>query len=163
MDQLARFLADSIAPPPRTKRWHGAPTASGAVARLSPAEALWRPARGRKCVWELVLHLAYWRYAVLRHVAESEPAKFPRSPSNWPRLPRVPDEAAWSADRRLLSGYEAALAVAARRLDEAELSQISPIGRHHTRRDLLMGVALHDAHHVGQIQLMKKLMPDRAR
>ena len=160
MDQLACFLADSITPPPRTKRWHGAPTASGAVARLSPSEALWRPAPKRKCIWELVLHIAYWRHAVVRHFLHGAPHVFPRSPSNWPRLPACPDEAAWRADRNLLAASERAIADAVRELDARELSQVSPVGRHYTRGELAMGVALHDAHHVGQIQLMKRLLKE---
>ncbi len=163
MDQLARFLADSISPPPRTRRWHGAPTASGAVARLSPAEALWRPAPKRKCIWELVLHIAYWRHAVVRHLLACEPPRFPRSPSNWPRLPARTDAAAWRADRELLSASERDVVEALRGLDAQELARISPVGRHFTRGELAMGVALHDAHHVGQIQLIKKLMKDARR
>ena len=40
------------------RAWHGTPLA-GALRRVSVAEALWRPRRGRHDIWEVVLHAAY--------------------------------------------------------------------------------------------------------
>ena len=56
-------------------------------------QALWRPAPGRKCIWDLVVHIAYWKYTVRRHLAGGPQPRFPRSPANFPRLPEPADEA----------------------------------------------------------------------
>ena len=65
--------------------WHG-PTVQGALRGVSAAQARWQPAPGRHSIWELVLHIAYWNYAVRHHLEPDGPA-FPRSPANWPALP----------------------------------------------------------------------------
>jgi hypothetical protein len=43
------------------KSWHG-PNLRGSIRGLDPAVAAWRPAPGRHCIWEIVVHAAYWKY-----------------------------------------------------------------------------------------------------
>ena len=145
----------------RGKGWQG-PTLSGSLRGVTPAIALARPARGRKCIWDLVLHAAYWKYAVAavieRHVlGVAEPAEFPRSPSNWPRLPDPPDAAAWKRDRTLLNQMHERVLAAAGRLNPADLDR-RPSPKHKWPLTMyLAGIAAHDAYHCGQIQLLKRL------
>ena len=47
------------------KSWHGT-NLMGSVRGLTAREALWRPARGRHNVWEILIHAAYWKYVVRR-------------------------------------------------------------------------------------------------
>ena len=47
------------------KAWHG-PNLKGALRGITAREAAWRPAPGSHNIWELVLHAAYWKYAVRR-------------------------------------------------------------------------------------------------
>ena len=155
---LHGLLTHGIAPAKGKRGWQGAPTAYGSVKLVKLEDALWRPAgRARRCIWELALHMAYWRYAVRRHLETSVPP-FPRSPANWPKLPKNPDQAQWDADRALLRGEEIALRAAVEALPERDFSAKSPQAKQFTRGELIIGIMLHDAHHVGQIQLMKKLM-----
>ncbi|MFB3094787.1 MAG: DinB family protein [Candidatus Acidiferrales bacterium] len=85
------------------KAWHGT-TLRGSLRGLTVKEALWRPARGRHNIWELVLHAAYWKYIVLRKLSGDSELKFPRPGSNFPRLPKKTDSKAWGEGRPLIAG-----------------------------------------------------------
>ena len=112
-------------------------------------------------IWELTLHIAYWNYAVRRHVDPAAEAGFPRSPSNWPAPPHRPDEKTWAADRLLLRLEHEAFAEALRRFPEAQLERRPPTARKWTYGDLIAGILAHDAYHTGQIQLLKRLWRSR--
>lgn len=62
--------------------WHG-PTLRGALRGLTARQAAWRPAPGRHNIWELVVHAAYWKYAVARRVRGERRGSFPHQGSNW--------------------------------------------------------------------------------
>ena len=47
------------------KSWHG-PNLRGSLRGVTAEEAAWRPAAERHNIWEIALHAAYWKYAVLR-------------------------------------------------------------------------------------------------
>src|SRR3712207_2441682 len=51
------------------RSWHGT-NLRGSIRGLSAADAAWRPARGRHNVWEIVVHAAYWKYAVTRRLTQ---------------------------------------------------------------------------------------------
>lgn len=139
--------------------WHGT-TLRGAVKGLTPREALWRPGPKRHNIWELVLHTAYWKYAVARRLAGAPRGAFPRRPSNWPRIPEKPDAAAWEADVALLGLQHVLLRETVRRLPPAKLDARSPTGTW-TSAEQIHGVAAHDLYHTGQIQLIKALNEKR--
>lgn len=145
----------------RGKGWQG-PTLSGSLRGVTPRVALFRPGRGRKCIWEHVLHAAYWKYAVAavieKHVlGVEEPEAFGRSPSNWPRAPVAADARAWRADRALLERMHERVLAAAGRLDPARLDR-RPSPKHKWPLAMyLAGIAAHDAYHCGQVQLLKRL------
>lgn len=137
------------------RAWHGT-TLRGAVRGLSPGEALWRPGPRRHCIWDLLLHTAYWKYVTRRRLTNARKGAFPREGSNWPRLPRVRDEAAWRKDVALLVEehrrlIETVAAFPARRLDRRP-----PKGKW-TFAQQIHGAAAHDVYHAGQIQLLKRL------
>jgi uncharacterized damage-inducible protein DinB len=137
--------------------WQGT-TLTGALRGLTPKQALWRPRPGRHNVWELVLHTAYWKYVVRRRITEDDSrGAFPRSPSNWPTVPSVPDAAAWRRDVRLAKEMHAALKTAVAALPPKRLAARSPMGKW-SYAQLIHGVAAHDLYHTGQIQLIKRLM-----
>jgi len=136
--------------------WHGT-TLRGALRGLTPAQALWRPAPKRHCIWDLVLHTAYWKYAVRQRLGGGARGAFARSPSNWPKLPVQPDAKAWKADVALLVAEHAALRKVVATLTAKELDAPSPTGRWR-QREQIHGVAAHDLYHAGQIQLIKRLM-----
>jgi len=136
--------------------WHGT-TLRGSLRGVTPAEALWRPARGRHNIWELAVHAAYWKYAVRRRLAGDAAGSFARKPSDWPEVPTTADPRAWKLDIRLLEAEHRLLREVVRAMPPAKLEARSPQGVW-TNAEEIHGVAAHDLYHTGQIQLIKKLM-----
>lgn len=148
-------------PPAGERLWYGGATALGSLRGVGPAQAAWKPDPDRHSIWELALHIAYWKYAVRRRLDESVPrGSFPRSPANWPRIPEQPDERAWKEDRAILRREHEALLSLARTLGLDRLDHRDAKGDYRVI-DLLFGVATHDVYHTGQIQLMKRLYANR--
>ncbi len=150
------LLAHAIQPPPG-RGWHGGPTPLGALRGVSAELASWRPAPGRHSIWALALHIAYWNYAVRRILERNPAGGFPRGPANWPRPPEEPVAGRWAEDVALLREEHEALVRAARRVPPGRLGRYPPRNRRWTYGELLTGIALHDAYHTGQIQLLKRL------
>ncbi|MFZ2873087.1 MAG: DinB family protein [Phycisphaerales bacterium] len=144
------------------KAWQGAALA-GAIRGVSASESLRRPAKGRRNIHEIVLHAAYWKYAVRRRLNPSDDAEFRGSPSNWPAAPTSPEERDWKRTVRLLKEEHQRLMRAIEGLDAASLDVVPPGGRTWTRAQLIMGIASHDAYHTGQVQLLKKLILARSK
>ena len=151
---LDALLEDSYSLRP----WQG-PSLKGSLRGVSARQALWRPARGRHSIWDLVLHAAYWKYAVRRLLTGEKRGAFPRKGSNWFAPPASATEKEWKALLALLDEEHRKLAEAAARLSPADLPR-KPGGTR-TIANLLYGVASHDVYHTGQIQLLKRLWPGR--
>ena len=150
--------------PTRTPRaWHGGATPMGALRGVRAATAAWRPSPGRPSIWSLTLHIAYWKYAVRRHLSPPGQERFRRHPANFPDVPADASEAAWRSDIRLLSDEHALLTQAVAAFPAGALGRKTGARRHFTFADLIAGIALHDAYHAGQIQLLKRLWNARAR
>jgi uncharacterized damage-inducible protein DinB len=156
------LLVHAIQPPAGRAGWHGGPTPVGALRGVGAEEAWWRPAPRRKSIWTLALHIAYWKYAVRRLLEGSERGGFPRKPSNWPLPPDSPDAERWAEDVALLKAEHERLLQAAAAITPVQLGRRPPSSRRWTYGDLIVGIALHDAYHTGQIQLGKRLYRERA-
>ena len=144
-------------PPAGARLWYGGATALGCLRGVGHNQAAWKPSSDRHSVWELALHIAYWKYAVRRRLDASVPrGAFPRSPANWPRIPNEPDPRAWKEDRALLRREHEALVSVARAFGSDRLDRRDAKGDYRAL-DLLFGVVTHDIYHTGQIQLMKRL------
>ena len=139
------------------RAWHGGPTPVGAVRGVTAAQARWRPARDRHNIWELMLHIAYWKYAVRRHLVDAAGPRFPRSPANWPAVPFRADKAAWEADKKLLAQEHEEFIRALERFPARLLGRRPAPKRKWTYGELIVGVLAHDAYHAGQVQLLKRL------
>jgi hypothetical protein len=161
-DESIRLLAQAVQPASGRRGWHGGPTPLGALRGVGAEQALWSPGPRRKNVWALTLHIAYWKYAVRRLLDGSRRGSFPRNPSNWPQPPARPEERSWAADVALLRAEHDRLVEAALRVDPGNLSRRPPSSRQWSYGELLVGIAMHDAYHTGQIQLLKRLWQDAA-
>ncbi|OLB20847.1 MAG: hypothetical protein AUH16_03975 [Acidobacteria bacterium 13_2_20CM_57_7] len=49
------------------KTWHG-PNLKQSIKGVTAKQAAWRPRPGRHNIWEVMLHAAYWKYAVRRRI-----------------------------------------------------------------------------------------------
>jgi DinB superfamily len=156
------LLLWNLQPPPGRRNWHGGPSPVGALRGVSAEQAAWRPTPKRKSVWEMALHIAYWKYTVRRHLVGGAQPRFPRSPANFPVQPNPADEHAWAEDLALLKSEHVRLVEAVRALSGRMLDAVPPEGKRWTYGELVLGIAAHDAYHTGQIQLLKRLWEERA-
>jgi hypothetical protein len=137
------------------KSWHGT-NLRGSLRTLTFEEAVWRPAADRHNIWEIVVHTAYWKYAVRRALTGAKRGSFPLKGSNW--FSRGTGGAAeWRADVDLLGVEHRELRYAVAAFDSMRLQALSARGRF-THAALIRGIAAHDVYHAGQIQLMKRLL-----
>jgi hypothetical protein len=88
--------------------WHGT-NLKGAIRRLNVAEAAWRPSAKRHNIWEIVVHCAYWKYAVRRRILAEKRGSFALKGSNWFYRYGVEGDAVWKADLALLEESHLAL------------------------------------------------------
>ncbi|HLA15060.1 MAG TPA: DinB family protein [Gemmatimonadaceae bacterium] len=137
------------------RSWHGT-NLRGSIRGLSAARAARRPRPGRHNIWELVVHAAYWKYAVTRRLTGQKRGSFPLKGSNWFPRTQSPSEEQWRDDVALLEKTHRALREAVANLSSGDLSR-TPKGRSTSNAFLITGIAAHDLYHAGQIQLLKKL------
>jgi uncharacterized damage-inducible protein DinB len=134
---------------------------------VTAEEANWRPGPRRKSIWDLTLHIAYWKYAVRRRLehrtASDRSARFDRVPSNWPKPPQSADAQAWTADVALLRSEHEKLLKAIASVRPPQLMRKSGGKGEWTYAELILGIAQHDAYHIGQIQMLKRLWAERKR
>jgi uncharacterized damage-inducible protein DinB len=135
--------------------WHG-PNLRGCVRGVDAAIAAWRPAPGRHNIRELVVHAAYWKYAVRRRLTGEKRGSFALEGSNWFPRPEADGDAAWRSDVALLVAEHRRLRDVVAALTDADLPRAAAGSRHTTAR-LVYGVAAHDVYHAGQIQFLKRL------
>jgi hypothetical protein len=134
------------------RSWHGA-NLMGAIRGVDAKAAARRRVRGRKTIWEQLLHAAYWKHRVLAYVVKKngrEPAGFGRKGSNWPAMPEHLTEAAWREDRTMLIDLHKQL----RR--EVALVPSKVIASDRKLRWMIQGAAAHDLYHAGQIKLLRR-------
>lgn len=136
--------------------WHG-PNLRGSIRGLTAGGAAQRPRAGRHNIWEIVVHAAYWKYAVRRRLVGEKRGSFPLRGSNWFDRPVDLSEKAWRADVTLLDAEHRKLRQLVSTLRPEELDHPARGSRTLVRR-LIAGVAFHDVYHAGQIQLIKKLL-----
>ena len=140
------------------RAWHGT-TLRGAVRGVTARQAAWRPSRSRHNIWEIVVHAAYWKYAVRRRLTGEKRGSFQLAGSNWFRRPASRagvTEAAWRADVALLIDEHKKLRAVVEQVPRARL-WTSRRGSRYTPVALVQGIAAHDLYHAGQVQLLKRL------
>ncbi len=130
--------------------WHG-PNLKSAVRRVTAEEAVWRPRPGRRNIAEIVMHCAYWKYAVRRRITGGKRGSFPLKGSNWFALPARLTAKQWREYLSLLDEQHAALREAVARAPWAQLLKDRQPAAH------VHGIALHDVYHAGQIRTLKTL------
>ncbi|HTY25399.1 MAG TPA: DinB family protein [Desulfomonilaceae bacterium] len=138
------------------KAWHG-PNLRGAIRGLTADSALKRPAPGRHNIWEIVVHAAYWKYAVRRRLLGEKRGTFALKGSNWFRCPDTLTEDSWKVAVSLLDKEHLLLREAILKIPPAALYTAS-FGGKTDNLTLICGIASHDLYHAGQIQLIKRLV-----
>lgn len=132
------------------KTWHG-PNLRQSLKGVSAKQAAWRPGPGRHNIWEVMLHAAYWKYAVRRRLDGGKRGAFILQGSNFfarPEQGKVTEDA-WRADRAILENEHHAMVESVRKILNSRNAQ--------KRLSMLYGVAFHDVYHAGQIRLLRRL------
>lgn len=119
---------------------------SKSVEGLTAAQAAWSPPGTlgkRHSIWQLVLHMVFWRENGLRRIA-GEPKSTPEDIArlNFPELSDT-SEAAWMEARRRFKGTQDRITAA--------LESKSP------EADLIMYMLPHDCYHFGQINYLRAM------
>src|SRR2546425_6782086 len=136
--------------------WHG-PNLRGSTRGVTHLQAARRPKAGRHNIWEIVVHAAYWKYAVCRRLMGERAKSFPLKGRNWFKRPDKLSDDAWQADRKLLEDCHRRLRRVVQGVDRKDLRRKST-GSRVTNAEMIAGIAAHDVYHAGQIQLLKRLM-----
>ena len=139
--------------------WHG-PNLRGATRRISVAEAVWRPGAKRRNIVEIVVHCAYWKYAVRRRILGGKRGAFPLKGSNWFALPPL-NEVAWREYQAMLDECHIALREAIVAAPLAALAEKT--GPNAGPAAHVFGIALHDTYHAGQVRTIKSLYKQAGR
>jgi hypothetical protein len=140
--------------------WHGT-NFVGAIRGLTARQAAWRPGRGRHNIWEIVLHAAFWKHEVRRRLTGGGRDPFARTGRNWPALPERLGTRRWREDVELLFEEHRRLRRVVASFPVDRLGRRVGGRRRWTAEETIYGIAMHDAYHTAQIQLVKRLMARR--
>ncbi|HET6527386.1 MAG TPA: DinB family protein [Balneolaceae bacterium] len=149
-------VLEILDPPTGFSPWHGGPTLMGSLRGVNFKQAAWKPAEDRHSIWELALHIAYWKYRVRRYMNPRTEKGFGRSPANWPVVDE-PTEETWKRDKALIKQEHEKLIEEIKAFPESRLNERFSEKKGWNFRQLLEGAAAHDTYHIAQIQLMKRL------
>jgi hypothetical protein len=133
--------------------WNGT-NLRASLARVPVEAAVYRPRGGRRCIAEIVVHCAYWKYAIRRQISGEKRGSFALAGSNWFRLPAVLSREQWTEYRELLDEQHRLLCQAIEK-SPRNWRYLSPGDQPIVRK--IFGLAIHDAYHTGQIHMLKKL------
>ncbi len=149
IDRLLRLFDEAY----RRKSWHGT-NLRGSVRGLSAAQAGWRARPRGRSIADIVVHCAYWKYAVRRRLRGDPRGSFALRGSNWFALPSPVSQSCWREYLALLEKEHRALRATIAELEPKQLDTVTP-GRKLDQLALIHGIILHDIYHAGQIQVIK--------
>lgn len=136
--------------------WHG-PNMKSALKGVTAEDALKRPAEGRHNIYEIVVHSAYWLRSVINRIKRDKSVEFPHKGSNWFESPVSLNEKEWQKEKKLLKDLHEKLYNLIKNLNEGDFEKPGENSKQIAGK-LITGIAMHDIYHVGQIQLIKKII-----
>lgn len=157
MNTRIKDVLDLLDPPEGFRPWHGGPSLLGSLKGIDAEQAAWKPTPERNSIWNLTLHIGYWKYNIIRKLNPDYPKGFERSPSNFPKVPDGGSHKQWESDKILLRKTHTILVNEIKKFPPDRLDEFSSEKRNYTFSQLLVGIAAHDTYHIGQIQVLKKL------
>lgn len=116
---------------------------SKSIEDLTPEQAAWSPAKGRHSIWQIVLHMVFWRENELRRFANGQaPTEEEIAKLNFPEITDVTPAAWEEAKSRFRATQEKLAAIFA---DPS------------TNLDRVQYLLPHDAYHFGQINYLRAM------
>ena len=126
---------------------------------VSAKQASFKPVTGGHSIWEQVLHMISWTREVTRRIQGQAPAE--PVEGDWP-TPKDDSDRGWSETRKKLAEAHQELLAAIRqqppeRWDQPVGAVQDPaLGTGVTVLGMLIGLAQHDAYHIGQIGTLRR-------
>lgn len=118
------------------------------------AKAAARNINGLNSIWQIIHHMTCWRETLLQRV---QGKKIPSPADNYFVPLDDTSSKAWTAAVKRLKASQKALLDYLSAGETGEMDEI-PASGNYTRYELLQGVLQHDAYHLGQIVLIKKML-----
>ncbi|HUV06825.1 MAG TPA: DinB family protein [Spirochaetia bacterium] len=155
MEKINELLANILDDAFNGSGWQGPDNLVGTVENATLDQLLYPSPHEGYCIWQIVLHCAYWKWFVLKILNSQKAGEFPRSPADFPSLPGVRNLETWRKDLRLLIDGHNTMQEVVRGFPVESLWKIAP----NQNKDLpyvkyVYGVAAHDIYHTGQIRNM---------
>ena len=132
-------------------------TFDAAVANLQPALRGKRPDHSPHSVWELVEHLRIANEDLADYMERQDHPVMKWPDDYWPPTPEPPSDAAWEESLSAFRGDVQRLKAIAARTD-LDLTATIPWGEWRTYLRTILVAVDHNAYHVGQIVLVRKLL-----
>jgi hypothetical protein len=144
--------------------WYGS-SAGALLDGLTQAEAAVHPIPGAHSIWELVLHMTAWTREVTRRLRGGVPAL--PTEGDWPQVREV-SEAAWARAQEELADAHGELVALVRALPAAGWERAvgdlrePALGTGVDVAGMIVGLAQHDAYHIGQIAVTRRAVASAA-
>ncbi len=135
----------------RQSTWNGT-NLRASLEHVPAHQAGWRPPHARHNIAELVLHSAYWKFAIRRRLIGDRKARFAFEGKDWFDVIEPLDDERWAELIGVLDEEHKNLCNAIRRT-ERDLQYDTRTDRELVRK--IFGVAMHDAYHTGQVHLIQ--------
>ncbi|HWH52344.1 MAG TPA: DinB family protein [Gemmatimonadaceae bacterium] len=151
-------IVDALHESYRGPAWHG-PSVVEALAGVDARAAAYKLDSDRNSIHELVLHLAHGRHLVIERITGAPIEPFPRSLREpwWPVPNAEPTDEDWRRDLALLDQYHQRLLDTIHSATDAQLARVPGESGGYSVARQLVGMALHDTYHAGQIRLLALL------
>ena len=137
----------------RGPAWHG-PSLLESLHDVDARIAVRTLGENRNSIWALVQHLAHGRHLLIERLTQTQ-FDYPSAVREpwWPVANEDTSEASWRRELRLLDEYQERLVASVRAATDAQLAR-RPAPGDQTLAQQLLGMAIHDAYHAGQIRLI---------
>jgi uncharacterized damage-inducible protein DinB len=147
-------LADQIRRAFEGNAWHGDPVLE-LLKGVNAATAAARPIKSAHSIWELLLHIAAWDDATIRHIGGAA-VDLPDE-QNFPTI-KDTSEAAWTQAIESTKKIHNELIKAVASFPDSRLTEQVPgkSEKYYNFYYLLSGIVQHELYHAGQIALLKK-------
>jgi hypothetical protein len=133
--------------------WNGT-NLKAALADAPVEVATWTPPDAKHSVADLAIHCAYWKHRTRLGLAPEAEARFPYPGEDWVDAPAPRYAEDWAGVLAFLDREHAGLCDAIENLPEP-VDFAEPRSREQVRK--LFGLAIHDAYHTGQVNLIKAM------
>lgn len=128
-----------------------------ALRNLSARDAIWKPEGADNSIWGILAHLNFYNERYLKKFRGETVEKISVENSETFAASDVAAEAAWQAELerfdRVMNGWREAVEQA----DEARLGERVSQKHHNLWANVIADINAHNAHHGGQIVLLRKL------